>query len=397
MSETPAAPDYRVKVLLIDDQALVGEMVRRMIASETDIEYHYLGDPTKAIEKALEIQPTVILQDLVMPQIDGLDLVQQFRAHAPTAEIPMIVLSTKEEATTKEKAFAVGANDYIVKLPDRLELLARIRYHSKGYINLLQRNQAYKELAESQKLLADEVASAAKYVQSLLPEKIKDGKVRADWRFVPATSLAGDTFGYHWLDDGHFACYLLDVVGHGVASALLSVSVLNAIRAQSLPGVDFLDPGQVITGLNNRFQMAQQGEKCFTAWYGVFDVAERQIRFAGGGHPPALLLTGNTRDDATLEMLSSTGPVVGTFDDFEFATDTMKVGPYGLLYVYSDGCHEIKLKDQVKTWPMMDFFKWMGEKPKPGASKMDELMAHTQALSGEEHWEDDFSIFELLL
>jgi sigma-B regulation protein RsbU (phosphoserine phosphatase) len=190
---------------------------------------------------------------------------------------------------------------------------------------------------------------------------------------------------------------LLDVVGHGVASALLSVSVLNAIRAQSLPGVDFLDPGQVITGLNNRFQMAQQGEKCFTAWYGVFDTQTRTIRFAGGGHPPALLLTGTSQADAKVEMLSSTGPVVGTFDDFEFASDSIEVGPYGLLYVYSDGVHEIKLKGQVRTWPMNDFFQYMGQPPAAGQSKMDELMAHTLELSGEEGWEDDFSIVELVL
>ena len=115
------------------------------------------------------MQPTVILQDLVMPEIDGLTLVKTFRAHEPTRETPMIVLSTKEEPTVKAEAFALGANDYIVKLPDRLELLARIRYHSKGYINLLQRNEAYDALRESQRRLAKEINQAAHYLRSLLP------------------------------------------------------------------------------------------------------------------------------------------------------------------------------------------------------------------------------------
>ena len=88
----------------------------------------------------------MILQDLVMPDIDGLTLVKNFRANEATRETPMIVLSTKEEPAVKAEAFALGANDYIVKLPDRLELLARIRYHSKGYIALLQRNEAYQAL-----------------------------------------------------------------------------------------------------------------------------------------------------------------------------------------------------------------------------------------------------------
>ena len=102
---------------------------------------------------ANEFAPTVILQDLVMPDIDGLMLVRFFRANAATRDIPLIVLSTKEEPKTKAEAFACGANDYLVKLPDKIELLARIRYHSKGYIGLLERNDAYRALEDMAKQL----------------------------------------------------------------------------------------------------------------------------------------------------------------------------------------------------------------------------------------------------
>ncbi|MEM5788685.1 MAG: response regulator, partial [Syntrophobacteraceae bacterium] len=144
---------HRVTVLLIDDQPIVGEAVRRMLSSEQDINFHYCSDPTQAIKEAIRVSPTVILQDLVMPQLDGLTLVRYFRANKTTRNIPLIVLSSKEEAQTKAEAFALGANDYLVKLPDRLEIVARIRYHSKGYINLLQRNEAYNALLESQRQL----------------------------------------------------------------------------------------------------------------------------------------------------------------------------------------------------------------------------------------------------
>jgi sigma-B regulation protein RsbU (phosphoserine phosphatase) len=396
MSETQAKPSAKANVLLIDDQPMIGEAVRRMIGSETDVSYHYLKDPTKAIETADSVRPTVILQDLVMPEIDGLDLVKQFRANDSTREIPMIVLSSKEEASTKAQAFALGANDYMVKFPDKLEVLARIRYHSKGYIAQLERNEAYRQLEESQRLLASEVASAAEYVQSLLPAKLSDGPLKADWRFVPSTGLSGDTFGYHWVDDRYFAFYLLDVVGHGVAAALLSVSALNTLRSQALPGVDFRDPGAVMTGMNIRFPMSQQGEKCFTAWYGVFDTQERTIRYAGGGHPPALLLTGPTAQDATLRELDSTGPVIGTFEDMDYASDTIEVGPFGVLFVYSDGCYEIEVEER-KTWPFKDFLRFMAEEGRQGASAMDRLMTHTLEIGVEKKWEDDFSIFTLTL
>ncbi len=149
---------HDITVLLVDDQAIVGETVRRMLAPEPDIVFHYCSDPAGALAAAIEISPTVILQDLVMPDIDGLTLVRFYRRHPQLKDVPLIVLSSKEEAITKAEAFALGANDYLVKLPDRIELVARIRYHSRGYINLLERNEAYEKLLKSQQELASELA-----------------------------------------------------------------------------------------------------------------------------------------------------------------------------------------------------------------------------------------------
>ncbi|MFA6545637.1 MAG: response regulator [Limisphaerales bacterium] len=151
-----AAPgDYSVMVLLVDDQVMVAEAIRRCLANQPSIDFHYCINPTEAVRLANQIKPTVILQDLVMPGIDGLTLVRQFRANPGTQETPIIVLSTKEEPTIKAQAFAAGANDYLVKLPDKVELIARIRYHSKAYQNALQRDEAYRALRESQQQLVD--------------------------------------------------------------------------------------------------------------------------------------------------------------------------------------------------------------------------------------------------
>jgi adenylate cyclase len=140
---------HRICVLLIDDQAIIGQAVERMLGTENDIDFHYCSDPTQALQVANQVRPTVILQDLVMPEMEGLLLVRYFRANPSTREVPLIVLSSKEEAQTKAEAFALGANDYMVKLPDKLELCARIRYHSKGYIALLERNEAMRELEKA--------------------------------------------------------------------------------------------------------------------------------------------------------------------------------------------------------------------------------------------------------
>ena len=159
--------EYHVMVLLVDDQAMVCEAIRRALASHTEIDFHYCADAREALGVANQIKPTVILQDLVMPGVDGLTLVKQFRANPPTRDTPIIVLSTNENPQVKGQAFALGANDYLVKLPDKIELVARIRYHSKAYLNLLQRDATYRALRESQQQLVESNAALISLNQKL--------------------------------------------------------------------------------------------------------------------------------------------------------------------------------------------------------------------------------------
>ena len=358
--------EHKVTVLLVDDQPIIGEAVRRMLAGESDIVFHYCKDAARAVEEAAKVGPTVILQDLVMPDIDGLTLVKTFRENPATREIPMIVLSSKEDPKVKAEAFALGANDYVVKLPDRLELLARIRYHSKGYIALLQRNEAYAALLASQKVMASDLAQAAKYVRSLLPDPLRSGPIRTEWRFVPSASLGGDTFGYYWIDDDHFAFFLLDVSGHGVGPALLSVSAFNALRSQSLPATDFLEPGQVLGALNRAFQMDQQNDMYFTIWYGIYQKSTRTIHYGGGGHPPAILVTGPSEAEAKVQLLEAQGAMVGAIPDLDYSSTTVEVGAFGKLYLFSDGAYEIELAGG-SMWPWGDFIQFMSRPlRKPG-------------------------------
>ncbi|NRR34085.1 diguanylate cyclase [Oxalobacteraceae bacterium] len=146
---------FKVRVLIVDDQLIIVEAVRRMLADQADIEFHHVTDARAAVQTALQLQPTVILQDLVMPDIDGFGLIKLYREEEQLRHVPVIVLSAKEDPKLKAHSFATGANDYMVKLPDKLELLARVRYHSGAHISRLQRDQAFRFLRESQKSLAE--------------------------------------------------------------------------------------------------------------------------------------------------------------------------------------------------------------------------------------------------
>lgn len=147
--------EFAVSVLLVDDQAIIGEAVRRMLTQEAGVTFHYCGDANEAVEMAERIQPTVILQDLVMPGVDGLVLVSQYRSNPKLRDLPIIVLSSKEDPKIKSQAFAIGANDYLVKLPDVVELIARIRYHSRAYLALKQRDLANQALRLSRQQLVE--------------------------------------------------------------------------------------------------------------------------------------------------------------------------------------------------------------------------------------------------
>lgn len=151
----PPVPEYAAMVLLVDDQVIIGEAIRRMLADQPDIEFHYCSDPEQALKYAEEIRPTVILQDLVLPGVDGLTLVGEYRARPAMRDVPIIMLSTREDAATKRDSFKAGADDYLVKLPDPIEIIARIRHHSRAYLNQLQRDEAYRALRESQQKLME--------------------------------------------------------------------------------------------------------------------------------------------------------------------------------------------------------------------------------------------------
>lgn len=381
--------NYRIKVLLIDDQNIVGETVKRMLNDIPEIDFYFCMDPANAISRAVEIEPTIILQDLIMPDIDGLTLVKFYRAHPKLKDIPIIVLSSKEEATTKAEMFEKGANDYLVKLPDKIELIARIKYHSNAYINLLQRNEAYQSLDKSQKALASELNKAAEYVISLLPEKLNKDDIKTDWRFIPSEQLGGDAFGYHWIDDNHFSFYLLDVCGHGVGSALLSVSAITMLRGQTLSGADFTNPESVAIALNKAFQMADHNNLYFTLWYGVFNKTTREIKYISAGHPPAIVVNNNK-----FEKLTNENFIIGGLTDFPFTSVSTTIAPNSNLYIFSDGVYEID-KPDGKYWTLDEMEVFLENNIALDNSELDKLFTYTQELSGKTTLDDDFSIIKI--
>ncbi|MFM8639101.1 MAG: PP2C family protein-serine/threonine phosphatase [Planctomycetota bacterium] len=380
-------PAPATRVLIVDDQLMIAEAVRRMLLPYPEIQLHACLKGAEAVAKVAEVKPDVILQDLVMPDADGLELVSEYRKDPSLARTPLIVLSAKEEAATKADAFARGANDYLVKLPDPVELIARIRYHAGA-------NRAQRERDEAFNALRAELDSAAHYVQSLIPEPL-DGRVSTRWKFVPSASLGGDSFGYHWLDDHRFAIYLLDVCGHGVGPALLSVSVMNAMQVNALGGADPGDPGAVLASLNEMFPMSKHNGMFFTMWYGVADLAKRELRYGSGGHPPALLLAPGAAPRELGGDEDISGPMIGAFPGMPYGTGTATIPPGSRLWIYSDGIHEL-IRPDGSLWSLREFLDGVAQEGMTGQGAVDRLVARSRAVRGRDDFEDDVSLLEVV-
>ncbi|MGE0432222.1 MAG: response regulator [Planctomycetota bacterium] len=148
-----------LQVLLVDDQPIIAAGVRKLLEGEADIQLHYCQYPREAFRMAHDVNATLILQDLTMPEIDGITLVRFFRNHPATRNLPIIILSGKDTPRDKVDSFRAGANDYLVKLPEKTEFVARIRTHAGAYARATDTAGALQRLQEQVDDLTRRVAA----------------------------------------------------------------------------------------------------------------------------------------------------------------------------------------------------------------------------------------------
>ena len=386
VEEEIAPAPVAARILVVDDQPENCEVLRRRLEREGHSCAVEHGGEAALARLAAESFDLVLL-DIMMPGIDGREVLRRIKTDDKLRHIPVIMISALDQIESVVSCIERGAEDYLPKPFNPVLLRARIG-SSLDRKRLRDAEQAaFAALKESQEKLAAELAEAASYVQSVLPAPLADGSVRAAWEFLPSSSLGGDAFGYGLLQCGKFGICLLDVCGHGVGAALLSISVLNVIRAESLPGIDFEDPGAVLAGLNAAFPMERHGEMFFTAWCGIYDVASRMMRFAAGGHPPAVLVA----EDGTTQILAAKGPVIGACPGMKFATAEAVIPPRSRLFVFSDGAYEI-LKRDGSMMGHDELRALLVRAPREGAVPW--IMGELRGINSQPVFDDDVSLVE---
>ncbi len=306
-----------------------------------------------------EKEISFVVSDWIMPKLAGVDLCRRIRASNVDRYVYVILCTSKDAKSDLVEGMDAGADDFVVKPISAEELRVKVRAGER--ILTLQQGLAEKNqelaginsrLQSAHKLLEDDLKAAAWIQEQLLPSPTLHALgVRCEWRFRPSSYIAGDIFNFFPLDDELVGFYLLDVSGHGVPAAMLSVTlsmVLTPDAANASPLKDY-DPGtgalkavrpeKAIRNLNRRFQL--KDDRYFTMVYGVLDTRSLSLSLAQAGHPSPVLM----RRGRCPQMLGSGGMPVGLWPEIDFDCLELPVSPGDRLLLYSDGITECMSPD----------------------------------------------------
>jgi len=332
------------RILLVDDELVSRVMLQTLLADAGyDVEEAVSGEA--ALAAIARQRPDLILLDILMPGLSGLEVCRALKRQEETAGIPVIFLSGMGDVKDKIAGLEAGGVDYVAKPFDPAEVLARVR--GQLHIQSLTRQLRVTNdmLTQKQALLDADLAAAAEIQRSLLPGYLPDlGPVRLAWSFRPSQQIGGDIFSVVQLPAGQLGLYILDVSGHGVSSALVAVAASQALRPQG--GLIDLDnvatgPVEVLTRLDAMFPL-ERFERYFTLFYMLVDPATGAVRYCGGGHPPGLLL----RRDGALESLDVGGPLVGLGGVAPYEEGEARLFPGDRIVLYTDGVTEYEDGEQ---------------------------------------------------
>lgn len=370
------------QILVIDDDPITQLVLKRTLQKQGyQVEVAHNGQ--EGLAKAYEIEPALIICDWMMPVMDGLQVCQQVKAHPSLSTTFFILLTSRGGLEDRIQGLDTGADEFLSKPIEMSELRARVQAGLRLY-------QLNRDLQLQKQLLEAELAEAASYVRSLLPQPLIQ-PVQVDGRFIPSRQLGGDAFDYYWLDEQHLVIYLLDVSGHGLGAALPSVAVLNLLRSQSVQGINYYNPAEVLGTLNNSFQMSTQNDKYFTIWYGVYQRESQQLIYASAGHPPAILLSGNTASSLQVQKLKTVGLPIGMFPEVQFTNATCQVEPDSSLYVFSDGIYEIIQPDQ-QVWGIDRLIQLLLQLKADNLDDIDILLKQIYQVNATQSFDDDSSL-----
>jgi phosphoserine phosphatase RsbU/P len=328
----------RPKILIVDDEPYNVDYIEQEL-EESEYETITAVNGQEALEKVQSEVPDLILLDIMMPIMDGFEVLSRLKADSSTRDIPIIVISANNDLKSVVKGIQIGAEDYLPKPFEPTLLLARVSSSlEKKHLRDLQ--TLYLKGLERELDIARQIQMD--FLPSELP-KIDNWEIAA--YFKAAHEVAGDYYDAFLLPDGNLVCVIGDVCDKGVGAALFMTLFRSLIRATSTSDIScsgkdmkVLTPAErlqhVISFTNNYLNETHADANMFsTIFIGIINFQDNLLSYINCGNESPLLL----RNGGVITTLKPTGPVVGVIPEAVFTVKEIMMEKNDLLLAYTDG------------------------------------------------------------
>lgn len=322
-------------ILIVDDEPLNLEYLEQELEGG-GYETVTAADGRQALERVLAAPPDLILLDIMMPVMDGFEVLSRLKADAASRNIPVIVISAAADMQNVVRGIRLGAEDYLPKPFEPTLLLARIT-SSLEKKRLHDLEQLYLKGLERELDIAREIQNG--FLPAQLPQV--DGWELAAY-FKAAREVAGDFYDAFTLPDGQLVCLVGDVCGKGVGAALFMTLFRSLLRAPFTADVladqaEALAPAErleKIVSFTSNYVCDTHGDANMfaTVFIGVVDPRSGVLTYVNGGNEPALLVHGTG-----FSQLGPTGPVLGIIPRARFEARRISMQKNDVLLAFTDG------------------------------------------------------------
>lgn len=332
------------KILLAQQETAAAQAIYQVLRDEG---YHILRAATlPETERLLHQLPDLLLLDSALADPTGANNWAELAAQCRQDSISCLLYSSRTRDGIREHLAPDWVADTINRPDDdrevRFKVAAQLTIRRLTY----EAELANRQLLEKQRQLEEYQRSAAEIQKSLLPTSLPEiASLEIAWRFIPCEKVGGDLFNVVRLSEDTVLAYVLDVSGHGIPSAMVTVSVTQSLSPHpggivrrlldKPPYFRLQSPGEVLQQLEEEYPLERFG-KFFTISYLLINTHTGQVRYSSAGHPPPLL----ARSDGTSQILSAGGSIIGTGCSGPFDEGEALLGPGDRLFLYSDGITE---------------------------------------------------------
>lgn len=334
----PNDPWLDSKILVVEDdvaiqQLLIAHFLEMMFLSNIT----FAGDGVEGLEFARKLKPDLIILDIEMPRMNGLEMLRHLRADPELATIPVIIQSAEQSSERREQMFELGATDFVLKPLNGKEFQGRVRVHLE---NLLHLRRLQSDLVR----IDQELQDAASLQRALLPtdEQLRQVEQRYGLItravFEPSSRLGGDFWGIMPIDDSSVGVFLCDFAGHGVSAAMSTFQLHTMI--ERLPPPNPKDPSEFVSNVNAALHRTLNHRHYATFLFAIIDIANNRLNYASAAAPDPLV---GRRGSASLTLLDGSGIPVGLSADASYENRQVEFPPGSLLFLYSDALTETVL------------------------------------------------------